>query len=53
VTGKTEKNGTEQQEVLRGLCGPRKWLLKESQVPQSGAKACGSWCHGWCQTALG
>lgn len=49
VTGKTEENGKDQQEVLKGFYGPQKWLLKESHVPQSGAKACG----GWCQTALG
>lgn len=49
MTGKTEENKKVQQEVPKGLYGPRKWLLKESQAPQSGAKACG----GWCQTAPG
>lgn len=49
VTRKTSENGIEQQEVLSGLYGSQKWLLKEFHVPQSGAQACG----GWCQTVLG
>lgn len=38
MTGKTEEKGKE-QEVLKGLYGPQKRLLKESHVPQSGVKA--------------